>query len=482
MTETSTPQPPGARLTSVVGSSGGLAAPKPQNEVRLRAIPYGFGILIVLGAIFLALPFSHQPGKHVSLLDALFLSTSACCVTGLTTVNVAETFNAFGQAVLMVLIQLGGIGIMTAGTLFLIFTGGRLSLAHEKSIEGTFGRLRMARPLDVLIYACVFVLIFELAGMIGLFSLINQYWPDHSIGESLWQAAFHSVSAFCNAGISILPDGLVGWREQPLLLLIIDLLVIAGGIGLLTLVNLRYFYWWRRDRRRRGHITLQTRLSVLMAVILLAVGTLATLALEWNETLDGATFGQKVSWSFFHSTMTRTAGFNVVDPGAMNAATLLITVVLMFIGGAPGSMAGGIKTVTTALLLMTTWTALKRREDLNLFGRRIPRDATAAAVMLVLLASMCIVVAVIILMILEQNNPASHSPHRWLALVFETVSAFGTVGLSTGITPLLTAGGKVVILLVMFLGRVGPLILAVHLCKPVSAWHLRYPKESVSVG
>lgn len=453
-----------------------------RNEVRLRAIPYGFAALIGVGALLLALPFAHNPGQHVPFLDALFLSTSACCVTGLVTVNVADTFNWFGQGVLLVLIQLGGIGIMTAGTLFLLFTGNRLSLAHERSIESTFGTLRSARPIDVLIYACAFVLIFELAGVVSMFSLINQYWPNQSVGESLWQAVFHSVSAFCNAGISILPNGLEQWRDHASLLLIISLLVVGGGIGLLTLVNLRYFYWWRRDTRRRGRLTLQSRLSIVMALLLLAVGTLATLGLEWNKTLAGASFEDKVSWSFFHSAMTRTAGFNVVDNGQMTPATLEVTMALMFIGGSPGSMAGGIKTVTAVLLFMTAWMSLRRREEISILGRRVPRDATSAAVMLTLLAIICLLIAVTLLMITEYNHPASQTPNGWLAVVFEAVSAFGTVGLSAGVTPLLTAWGKVIIVLVMFLGRVGPLMLAVHLCRPVSPWHVRYPEESVSVG
>jgi trk system potassium uptake protein TrkH len=383
----------------------------------------------------------------------------------------------------LVLIQVGGLGIMTAGTFFVLLTGNRLSLAHEKSIIGTFGQLRSTRPLDVFIYACVFVLIAEFAGFVGLFSMLVQSGPEQSIGESVWQAAFHSVSAFCNAGISVFPEGLVRWRHQPLMLGIVDLLVIAGGIGLLTLVNLRYFYWWRRDMRRRGQLSLQTKLSVLMAVGLLAAGMAITLAIEWNRTLgDAANWRERISWAFFHSAMTRTAGFNVVDIGQMHSATLFTNMALMFIGGAPGSMAGGIKTLTAAVLIMAAWTAVKRRQDVDLFRRRVPRDLIGAAVMIVLMAAICLFIAMTLLLIIENGHPAAQTEHHLLALAFEAVSAFGTVGLSAGVTPLLTWAGKVIILVLMFIGRVGPLMLAIHLCQPASPWHARHPEESVSLG
>jgi trk system potassium uptake protein TrkH len=454
-----------------------------RNEVKLRMIPIGFAALILVGTLLLALPFSHNAGESVSVLDAFFLSTSATCVTGLTTVNVAEEFNRFGQIVVLVLIQFGGLGIMTAGTFFLLLTGNRLSLAQEKSIIGTFGQLRSARPLDVFIYACVFVLIAEFAGFVAMFSVLTQHGPEQAIGDSAWQAAFHSVSAFCNAGISIFPEGLVHWRHQPWLLGIVDLLVIAGGIGLLTLVNLRYFYWWRRDTRRRGQLSLQTKISVLLTVLLLAAGTVLTLVLEWNRTLDGAeSWSERVSWAFFHSTMTRTAGFNVVDTGQMQPATLLTSMALMFIGGAPGSMAGGIKTMTAAVLFMAAWAALRRRQEVNLFKRRVPRDQTGAAVMIVLLAALCLFVALMLLLMTEGGRPSAQTDHQQLALAFEAVSAFGTVGLSAGVTPLLTWAGKVIIIALMFIGRVGPLMLAIHLCRPASPWHLRHPEESVSLG
>ncbi len=266
------------------------------------------------------------------------------------------------------------------------------------------------------------------------------------------------------------------------LCLVIDLFVILGGLGLLSLVNLRFFYPWRKDRRKRGALSLQTKLSISAAALLLLAGTLLTLLLEWNGSLHPAGLADKISWAFFHSAMTRTAGFNVVDIGSMGPATLHLTMILMFIGGAPGSMAGGIKTTTATLLFLNAWAEIRRREDVNAFGRRIPRGQTRIAVLVFLFAATSVMLFIGLLMLAEDGHPAATTPHYWHALIFEGISAFGTVGLSTGVTPLLTPFGKAIIILLMFFGRVGPLLLALYLCRPVLPWHVRYPEESVSLG
>lgn len=445
-------------------------------------MPGGFAALIVFGSLLLLLPWSHQPGKSIGWLDALFLATSATCVTGLTTVNVAETFNSFGQAVLLFLIQAGGLGIFTGSILLVLASGNRLSLADEQTIRATVGRLRQARPLDVFIYACVFVVVLELAGTVGLFALLSQAQPEADQWRLLWESAFHSVSAFCNAGISIYPEGMARWRAHPGVLAVICALVILGGIGLMTLINLRYYYFWRRDPRRRGRLTMQTRLSVVSAAALLLAGGLACGVFEANETLKGATLGERITWSFFHSAMSRTAGFNVVDVGQMNPPTLLTTVGLMFIGGAPGSMAGGIKTLTFLVLVLTAWSALRRRNELQFWNRRLPPRVSFVATMIALLGGMCVVTGVALLMLFEDGHPAAQTHQHLLALVFEAVSAFGTVGLSTGVTALLTPGGKAVIIALMFVGRIAPLVLAVYLARPANPLLVRHPREELALG
>lgn len=460
-----------------------FAGSKPQRqEVDLRLVPLGFAALIALGAALLTLPWAHQPGKSVGTLDAFFLSTSATCVTGLVTVNVAETFNTFGHGVLLVLIQLGGLGILTAGILLVLVAGKRLSLVDEQTIHATLGKLRQARPLDVFLYSCIFVVLIELAGAVALFTLMAGTVPDVAPWQLMWEAVFHSVSAFCNAGISIYPEGLARWRGQPGVLLVVSLLVIAGGIGLMTLINLRYYYFWRRDPRRRGHLALQTRMSLVSAGVLLVAGMGVAWLFELNSTLAEAGFRDQMSWSFFHSAMSRTAGFNVVDTGAMNPPTLLATLGLMFVGGAPGSMAGGIKTVTAVVLLLTAWSALRRRDELQLWGRRLPAKVSFVATMITLLAGLFVMSGVGLLMLTENQQPSSQLAHGWLGIVFEAVSAFGTVGLSTGVTPLLTGPGKVIIIALMFVGRIGPLMLAVFLTRPPTPRAVRPPVEEVALG
>jgi len=450
--------------------------------VDLRLVPMGFAAIILVGTVLLMLPWAHRPGQSIGWLDSLFLATSATCVTGLTTVNVAETFNSFGQTVLLVLIQAGGLGIFTASLSLVLLSGNRLSLSDEQTIHATVGRLKQARPLDVFIYACVFVVILELAGTVSLFSLMQEANPYADIWQTLWEAVFHSVSAFCNAGISIYPDNLAHWREHPAILGVVSILVILGGIGLMTLINLRFYYFWRRDPRRRGRLTMQTRLSLISAGVLLLVGTVATWIFEWNYTLAGKRLSDQVSWSFFHSAMSRTAGFNVVDVDKMNPPTLLITLGLMFIGGAPGSMAGGIKTVTFVVLLLTAWAALRRRDEIQFWNRRMPPKIPYVATMIALLAAVCVLAGVGLLMMFEDGQPASQTHQHWMAVVFEAVSAFGTVGLSTGVTPLLTAGGKVIIIALMFTGRIAPLVLAVYLARPANALLVRQPREELALG
>lgn len=453
-----------------------------RKEVDLRLVPLGFLALILIGALLLMLPWAHHAGKSIAPLDSFFLATSATCVTGLTTVNVAETFNGFGQAVLLILIQAGGLGIFTASILLVLLSGRRLSLADEFTIHATVGKLRRVRPIDVFVYGCIFVLLFELAGAVALFVQLNQAAPDESAWQNLWVAGFHSVSAFCNAGISIYPDNLEHWRNYPGMLAVVEILVIAGGIGLMTLINLRYFYFWRRDPRRRGYLTLQTKLSLFMAVLLLVAGTVITLIFEDHHTLTGANLEERISWSVFHSTMSRTAGFNAVDVGSMNPPTLLFTLLLMFIGGAPGSMAGGIKTVTFAVLVLTAWSALRRRENIQAFGRRISPQVAGRAVMIALIAAAVLMAGVGLLMFTEQRHASSETSAHWLGLIFEAVSAFGTVGLSAGVTPLLTSFGKIIIMLLMFTGRVMPLMLSIYLARATYPWHIRPPSEEVGLG
>lgn len=441
-----------------------------------------FASLIVVGTVVLHLPVSRAPGVTVSWVDSLFLATSSVCVTGLTTVNVGTAYSAFGQGVILVLIQTGGLGMMLAGTLFLLMRSGGATVRSEDFIGANVGRLRGARPTDVLVYAVVMVVMVELVGTVALTYLLLDQNADLEFGEAVWQAGFHAVSAFCNAGISLYPKGLEVWRDEPLNLAVVCGLVIAGGIGFLTLVNFRYFYFWRSDRRRRGVLTLQTRICLGTTALLLVWGTVFTGVTEWERSLKDAPWWQGLMWSFVHSVNLRTAGFSVVDLGEVEPVTLLGSLPLMFVGGAPGSMAGGVKITTLVMLAAVAVAALRRRVELTIGERSLPHRQADAAVMIMILSGALVMLAIAMLMQTELGHAAAEGPYGWLAVVFEAVSAFGTVGLSTGITGDLTPWGKGIIIALMFLGRLGPLCLAMHLTQPAIPGRVAYPEEDVAVG
>ncbi len=443
-----------------------------------------FASLIAVGTGLLLLPSAQAPGARVGVLDCLFVATSAVCVTGLSPITLSESFTPLGQAIVLGLVQTGGLGITVAGTLFLLVRRGAGAAASEDFIAANVGRLRQARPVDVFLYACFVVAGVELLGFVALTYLILGMNPgvEPELGRVLWEAAFHSVSAFCNAGFSLYPEGVVRWQDEPLALLVLAVLTILGGVGLLTLVNFRYYYPWRRNRLLRGALTLQSRVCLVASVILLVVGTLVFWMNEREHTLEHRPWQDGLLWSFFHSAMTRTAGFNVVDTGDMGPATLLGSMILMFIGGSPGSMAGGIKVTTVILLAVAARAALQRRSDLTLGGRSIPPEAANNAVMVTLLSAFVLVLAVGALLNVELDQRSAGVEHQWMALMFEAVSAFCTVGLSTGVTPLLTPAGKAVIILLMFVGRLGPLCLSIHLMRPAQASRVLYPREDITVG
>lgn len=445
-------------------------------------ITVGFLLLIVVGTLLLQLPVSTTPGNRVGWLDSLFVATSAACVTGLSTVNIGEVYSRFGQAVLLGLIQVGGLGIMTVGTLFLLFRGRGLSSRGEDFISSQVGRLRNARPVDIFIYAFLIVLVWEALGTMALTYLLLENEPELPVGQAVWEAAFHAVSAFCNAGISTYPEGLVRWADRPAALAVVVLLVVAGGIGFMTLVNFRYYYWWRRDRLRRGQLTLQTRICLAASVFLLVWGALTTWVTELGHSFQGQPWWRQAIWALFHSAMTRTAGFNVVDLGDMAPASLLGSIPLMFIGGAPGSMAGGVKVTTFVLLVASTVAALRRRSDLVVGRNTLSANQAHAAVMMVVLAGFVLLLGVALLMRTEESGPASAGTHHWLAVAFEAVSALCTVGLSTGITSELSSAGKGVVIVLMFLGRLGPLFLAMHLTRPAGQPKVGYPEQEITMG
>ncbi|WP_437492045.1 TrkH family potassium uptake protein [Sorangium sp. So ce1014] len=459
-----------------------LLATAAEHPARLMAV--SFGVATLLGSFLLTLPQSLRDIADASFIDGLFMSASAVCVTGLAVHSVAETYTPFGQAVLLLLVQIGGLGIMVLSTFFAIVAGRRLRLRDaavmaEMIDADSFARLRRNVAAIVL-----FTLGIE---AVGALALLFSFLPHHEIvsgpvagaplsgaGDHLWAAVFHSVSAFCNAGFSLFGGGLVPLVGSPAVSGVVSALVILGGLGFPVHEELLRRARLRLRGERPPRLSLHSRVVLLTTAVLLVVGTAGFLMLEWRRSMGGLSWPVKVLASFFQSAMTRTAGFNTVDYGLMGPATLMLVCMLMFIGGAPGSTAGGVKVTTVATLFATLRAELRGDEAPHLLGRTLPaatvRRAMGVAFLMVVLVSGFLLV----MLALE--------PHSPMGLALETVSAFATVGLSANITPSLSAPGKLVITLAMFIGRIGPLTLALALANQARARSYRLPEERVGIG
>ena len=432
-------------------------------------IPLGFGILIVAGGVLLLLPIANRTGQMTSPLVAFFTATSAVTVTGLVLVNTATYWSTFGQGVIFALVAIGGLGFMTTATFFLILVGQRITLPERLLMRESLtadrlgGLVRLTRQvvfMSILIY---------LVGMGLFFWRFQQYFKG---SDALWQSAFHAVSAFNNAGFDIVPRSasLAVYGVDYILLAIFAVLIILGGISYTVLVELS-------RGRRFGRFSLDTKLVLVLSAVLWLLGTVVIFASEYGNggTLGPFSLGGKVFTAFFHSVSARTAGFSTMEMGSARDFTNLFVVGLMFIGGAAGSTAGGIKINTFAVLLVAVYSSIRGRMEAEAFGREIPHFQVHRALAIAILAFLLIGGVVLFFTLYEKDIPLPK-------LLFETVSAFGTVGLSTGVTPLLSSAGKVVLLLTMFVGRLGPLTVALMLAPGEKREVYRFVQERVKIG
>lgn len=432
-----------------------------------------FLVVILLGACALLLPRSHRPSGDVGWVDALFTSTSAVCVTGLVTIDVGTTFSHGGQAVLLTLIQLGGLGLMTYVAFFSLLLG-RGMAASQQAVMREMVTSRFAAGLRRAVLAIVgLTLALEAVGA----GVLYVAGVDSS-GGRVWASVFHSVSAFCNAGFALWPANLMTFDRQPLVLGTVVALVVLGGLGFTVLIDLGR---WAARRPvgdlppRFSRLALHTRVVVITSAALLAVGAVGFLACEWSGTLAGYGWGHRLSNALFHSAMSRTAGFNAVDMGRVGEPTLLLTIGLMFIGASPASTGGGIKTTTLVVLIAAVRALAVNRETVHVLGRSIAARVVKTALVLFSLGATAVFVGTLALSVLEPGTPA-------LKLAFEAVSALGTVGLSTGITPSLCPASKLVLCVLMFVGRVGPVTLLFSMAGAAQAAKYEYAEEDVLVG
>ena len=429
----------------------------------------GYVGLISIGAILLALPIS-STGEPLSIVDAFFTSTSAVCVTGLSVIDVSSALTDFGKVVLMSLIQLGGLGIMAVSGLVAIAIFRRLSTGGSELISSEFRAQSADSTMKSTILRIVrMVFFFEAIGALILavwFSWVHHY----DVPKALWMGAFHAVSSFNNAGFALYPDNLMGFVSDPVVSLTICVLIIIGGLGFPVIMELRRVGWAPR------RWTMNFNLVMFMTAVLLVGGTIYIAVFEWSNpgTLGPLDPGSKILAAFFQSVQTRTAGFNSVDIGAMNPETWLGIDALMFIGAGPAGPAGGIKVTTFAVLAFIVWTELKGDSAVNIFGKRLSRSVHRQAITIALLAVAYIAFSTI-LMQLTTNESTDR-------IIFEVISAFGTVGLSTGITATLSDPALVNLMLLMIIGRLGPLTLSTALILSHRPKLYEFPKERPILG
>jgi trk system potassium uptake protein TrkH len=439
--------------------------------------------LIALGALVLWLPVcGAKRDQPISLLDAAFTSTSAACVTGLAVRSTPNDFSPFGQAVILVLIQLGGIGIMTVTTFVIFQLGTRQSLRDRVLLTETLGA--DARSDLRWILRSVILLTFSIEGIgFVILAVRNAFDDTLNWGDKLWQALFHSVSAFCNAGFGLYDDSLERYQSDPVVNFTIMTLIVLGGIGFPVLLDVRRNVrgpW--RDSWNRLHLHSKTMLLGTAALLLL--GTVAFLVLEWDgRVLKDVHPVARPMVALFHSVTCRTAGFNTVAVGSLTNATLFISILLMAIGAGPGSTAGGFKVSTMMVLVYRAWKTFLGHAKVNVFRRTIPEQTTDRAVATLILFAVVAVFALTTLLVFEQSG-ASHADGEgpFLDALFEVVSALATVGLSTGLTTKLTLAGRLIVIALMFLGRLGPITVFAALSRGEHKVAIEYPNEEPLIG
>ncbi|MGB9597331.1 MAG: TrkH family potassium uptake protein, partial [Candidatus Poribacteria bacterium] len=381
-------------------------------------------------------------------------------------------FTVFGQIVILLLIQIGGLGLMTVTTFFALIAGKNITVRESLLMSNVFNIKSLSRVSNLIMSTLALTFSFEFIG----FLLLSIAWSgEFGLGTRLYYSLFHSVSAFCNAGFSLFSNSLENYKDNLAINVIITLLIIFGGLGFITIVNLLHYFRFRILKKER--LTLHTKIVLLVTGSLIITGTLVILIVEWNNSLMDLPIFTKFLASYFHSVTPRTAGFNTIDMSSLTNACYFIIIILMFIGASPGGTGGGIKTSTFGVFLANIWSMLKGRTQVEIFRRSIPKDIVTSALLLTTLTLMLLSVFAFVLLITENLMP--------IQIFFELFSAFGTVGLSTGITSSLTTIGKLIIIATMFIGRVGPLTLMLAISQirqRRGSIEYEYPEESVIVG
>lgn len=437
------------------------------SPVQILAI--GFAIVIFIGAALLTLPISSKSGHGTPFVDCLFISTSATCVTGLVTLDTGTHWNYFGKTVIMCLIEVGGLGFMSFATLVALIAGKKITLKERLVLQESMNSFSLQGLVRTAKYVLVFTFLVQVGGAI---LLATQFIPEFGLGTGLYYSIFHSVSAFCNAGIDLIGNfrSLTPYYDNSVIILTIGGLIVTGGLG---------FFVWQEIYNYKGmhKLSLHSKLVITTTLILIFGGAILMFVFEMNnpKTIGNMSMKGKILSSLFASITPRTAGFNSISTSDMSPAGRFLTIILMFIGGSPGSTAGGIKTSTAGLIIMTAISVIKGRGDAEIFHKRIGKELVYKALAIVLLALGLVVTVTMILSITEKGASLEY-------LLYETTSAFGTVGLTLGLTPKLSFIGKLIISFTMYCGRVGPLTIFIALAKKGTTNSIKYPEDKILIG
>ena len=429
-----------------------------------------FMVVTILGGILLSLPISMKYGKSVKLIDGFFIATSAICVTGLSSIDIGSVYNIFGQMVILVLIQLGGLGVITFTSVIIIMISKKIGYYTKKIVQEDIN-IDTTFKIEEYVKKVIFsVIIIEFIGTVILFF---EFIKKFGFLKAVYYSFFHSVSAFCNAGFSLFSDNLYGFKNSFIINMMIPLLIFLGGIGFSTILNC-----YNVLRKKEKRLTSTTKLSIKISVFLVILGMVAMFILEYSNksTIGNLSFGQKLEASFFQSVTTRTAGFNTISILGLKRSTSLLFIILMFIGASPGSTGGGIKTTTIGLIILGTLATLKNKDTIEYDKRSVSWRIYSKAITVLFISLIYTTICVFLLILFERNK-------NLLDLVFEVFSAFGTVGLSRNLTPSLADISKFILIVTMFVGRVGPLTIALALSKSnLKKGRYTYPQENILIG
>jgi trk system potassium uptake protein TrkH len=436
-----------------------------------QVILLSFGGWIILGAFILILPVSAAPGKTIHFIDALFMSTSATCVTGLSSISLPDEFSVFGQMIMLLLAQVGGLGIMTLSSSMAVIMGKNLQMREQVIMQDVLDTSGSEELLKLIVDIIRYTFVIEFVGAILL--TIGFYQLGFEIGQSLYFGFFHSIMAFCNAGYALFNNNLEDFKFIPLIHMTVAFLLIFGGVGFSVMKDVFQTF---KSKRTFKHLTVHTKLVLTVNAILIIFGTIYLFFGEFLHAFEDMSMWQRFQVAFFQAVTPRTAGFNTVNLNALHPHSLYMLTLLMFIGASPGSTGGGVKTTTFAILLQSVTATLKGKSDVEFFERKVSSATVVKSIAIFIISLIVVSAGVLVLMRLEPDK-------SFLSVFFEVVSAFGTVGLSVGITPFLTVLGKLTVIVLMFIGRVGPLTLVLAVgSRAVMPSNLEYPEGKVLIG